>query len=125
MTLSLIARQVMSCLILSLLAVPSFAQTTATANYPTRPLRLLIAYAPGGATDIVGRLLAQELSLQLGQTVVVENRAGGGTLLATEALRKATPDGYTLLFGTNAFVITLCCTTPQRTIPSKILSRLL
>ena len=106
MTLSLIARQVMSCLILSLLAVPSFAQTTTTANYPTRPLRLLIAYAPGGATDIVGRLLAQELSLQLGQTVVVENRAGGGTLLATEALRKAAPDGYTLLFGTNAFVIT-------------------
>jgi tripartite-type tricarboxylate transporter receptor subunit TctC len=71
-------------------------------NYPTRALRLLIAYAPGGATDIVGRLLAQELSLQLGQTVVVENRAGGGTLLATEALRKAAPDGYTLLIGTNS-----------------------
>jgi tripartite-type tricarboxylate transporter receptor subunit TctC len=67
---------------------------------------LLIAYTPGGATDIVGRLLAQELSLQLGQAVVVENRAGGGTLLATETLRKAAPDGYTLLFGTNAFVIT-------------------
>ncbi len=106
MPLSLIARQVTSCLILSLLAVPCFAQTTTTANYPTRALRLLIAYTPGGATDIVGRLLAQELSLQLGQTVVVENRPGGGTLLATEALRKAAPDGYTLLFGTNAFVIT-------------------
>ena len=106
MPLSLIARQVTSCLLLSLLAVPCFAQTTTTANYPTRALRLLIAYTPGGATDIVGRLLAQELSLQLGQTVVVENRPGGGTLLATEALRKAAPDGYTLLFGTNAFVIT-------------------
>jgi tripartite-type tricarboxylate transporter receptor subunit TctC len=67
---------------------------------------LLIAYTPGGATDIVGRLLAQELSQQLGQAVVVENRPGGGTLLATETLRKTAPDGYTLLFGTNAFVIT-------------------
>jgi tripartite-type tricarboxylate transporter receptor subunit TctC len=100
------ARKVSFYLILSLLTTPCFAQTTTAANYPTRALRLLIAYAPGGATDIVGRLLAQELSLQLGQTVVVENRAGGGTLLATEALRKAAPDGYTLLFGTNAFVIT-------------------
>ena len=105
MTFLQLARRVLSHLTLCALAAPCFAQSTA-ANYPTRALRLLIAYAPGGATDIVGRLLAQELSLQLGQAVVVENRAGGGTLLATEALRRAAPDGYTLLFGTNAFVIT-------------------
>ena len=105
MTYLQLARRVLSHLTLCALAAPCFAQSTA-ANYPTRALRLLIAYAPGGATDIVGRLLAQELSLQLGQAVVVENRAGGGTLLATEALRRAAPDGYTLLFGTNAFVIT-------------------
>jgi tripartite-type tricarboxylate transporter receptor subunit TctC len=105
MTFFLIARRLLTCLALFSVAAPSFAQPT-TMNYPTRALRLLIAYTPGGATDIVGRLLAQELSLQLGQTVVVENRAGGGTLLATEALRKSAPDGYTLLFGTNAFVIT-------------------
>ena len=105
MTFLQLARRVLSHLALCALAAPCFAQSTA-ANYPTRALRLLIAYAPGGATDIVGRLLAQELSLQLGQAVVVENRAGGGTLLATEALRRAAPDGYTLLFGTNAFVIT-------------------
>lgn len=105
MTFLQLSRRVLSHLTLCALAAPCFAQSTA-ANYPTRALRLLIAYAPGGATDIVGRLLAQELSLQLGQAVVVENRAGGGTLLATEALRRAAPDGYTLLFGTNAFVIT-------------------
>lgn len=105
MTFLQLARRVLSLLTLCALAAPCFAQSTA-ASYPTRALRLLIAYAPGGATDIVGRLLAQELSLQLGQAVVVENRAGGGTLLATEALRRAAPDGYTLLFGTNAFVIT-------------------
>ena len=105
MTFLRIARRLLSCLALCSVAAPCFAQST-TANYPTRALRLLIAYTPGGATDIVGRLLAQELSLQLGQAVIVENRAGGGTLLATEALRKAVPDGYTLLFGTSAFVIT-------------------
>jgi tripartite-type tricarboxylate transporter receptor subunit TctC len=75
-------------------------------EYPDRPIRLLIAYAPGGATDIVGRMLAQELSGILGQPVVVENRAGGGTLLATETVKRSQPDGYTLLFATNAFVIT-------------------
>ncbi len=105
MTFLRIARRILSQVTLCAIAGPCFAQST-TINYPTRPVRLLIAYTPGGATDIVGRLLAQELSQQLGQAVVVENRAGGGTLLATETLRKAAPDGYTLLFGTNAFVIT-------------------
>lgn len=98
-------RRIFCYLLLCGLTAPCFAQPSAS-TYPTRAVRLLIAYAPGGATDIVGRLLAQELSTLLGQAVVVENRAGGGTLLATEALRKASPDGYTLLFGTNAFVIT-------------------
>ncbi len=105
MTFLRIARRILSQLTLCAIAGPCFAQST-TINDPTRAVRLLIAYTPGGATDIVGRLLAQELSQQLGQAVVVENRAGGGTLLATETLRKAAPDGYTLLFGTNAFVIT-------------------
>ena len=91
---------------LALVAICFVTPCAAQTSYPTRAIRLLIAYTPGGATDIVGRLLAQELSVALGQSVIVENRAGGGTLLATEALRKAPADGYTLLFGTNAFVIT-------------------
>ncbi|VCU68253.1 Tripartite tricarboxylate transporter family receptor [Pigmentiphaga humi] len=75
-------------------------------GFPTHPLRLVVAYAPGGATDIVGRMFAQEMSESLGQTVVLENRAGGGTLVGTESVKRSPADGYTLLFGTNAFVIT-------------------
>lgn len=76
------------------------------AAFPNKPVRLIVAYAPGGATDIVARMLAQELTPLLGQSVIVENRAGGGTLVGTESIKRANPDGYSLLFGTNAFVIT-------------------
>ena len=74
-------------------------------SWPARPLSLVVAYAPGGATDIVARLLAQELSTGLGQQVVVENKAGGGTVVGTQAVKNAAPDGHTLFFGTNAYVI--------------------
>lgn len=74
--------------------------------FPDKPIRLIVAYAPGGATDIVARMLAQELTPLMGQSVIVENRAGGGTLVGTESIKRANPDGYSLLFGTNAFVIT-------------------
>ena len=87
------------------IVIPTQAQAQAQ-TFPDKPIRMIIAYAPGGATDIVGRLLAQELTQILGQSVIVENRAGGGTLVATEMVKRAPADGYTLLFGTNAFVIT-------------------
>lgn len=74
--------------------------------FPDKPIRLIVAYAPGGATDIVARMLSQELTALLGQSVIVENRAGGGTLVGTDSIKRANPDGYSLLFGTNAFVIT-------------------
>jgi tripartite-type tricarboxylate transporter receptor subunit TctC len=80
--------------------------TAQAQTFPDKPIRMIIGYAPGGATDIVGRLLAQELSQILGQSVIVENRAGGGTLVATETVKRSPADGYTLLFGTNAFIIT-------------------
>ena len=75
-------------------------------EFPDKPLRLVVAYAPGGATDIVARMLAQELTQILGQSVIVENKAGGGTLVGSDSVRRALADGYTLLFGTNAFIIT-------------------
>lgn len=68
-------------------------------NWPQRPLRLLVAYAPGGGTDNVARVLAARLQAVLGQPVVVENKPGAGGNLATEAAASARPDGYTLLMG--------------------------
>jgi tripartite-type tricarboxylate transporter receptor subunit TctC len=72
--------------------------------WPSRPLRLLIPFSAGGTTDLIGRLMAQWLSERLGQTVVVENKPGGGTNIAVQAVVNAPPDGYTMLFivSTNA-----------------------
>ena len=75
--------------------------------YPARPLSLLIGYAPGGLTDVMVRMIAERLGRELGQTVVVENRSGGGTSIASTAVAQARPDGYTLLIGTNSLAINL------------------
>src|SRR5664279_1869108 len=66
-------------------------------TYPTRPIRLIIGYTPGGSADLTARLMGQWLSERLGQPFVIENRPGGGTNIATEAVVRAAPDGYTLL----------------------------
>ena len=76
-------------------AAPAFAQ-----SYPTKPVRMIIPFPPGGATDIVGRVLAQKLSDQLGQSVVVENRPGAGGAIGSEMTAKAAPDGYTIQMAT-------------------------
>ncbi|MCI4427833.1 MAG: tripartite tricarboxylate transporter substrate binding protein [Burkholderiales bacterium] len=76
--------------------------TFAQASYPDKPLRLIVGFAPGGSTDIVGRIVAQRLSERLGQTVNVENRAGAGGTLGADAAAKSAPDGYTLTLGTTS-----------------------
>ena len=74
-----------------------FTASAAVAQYPERPVRVLVGYPPGGGTDLVARLVAQPLSERWKQPVVVENRPGANAIIATEAVVKAKPDGYTLL----------------------------
>lgn len=78
-------------------ASPSFAQEDASRGYPAKPVRLIVAFAVGGGTDIMARVAARELSTALGQSVVVENRPGTLAIAGTELVAKAAPDGYTLL----------------------------
>jgi tripartite-type tricarboxylate transporter receptor subunit TctC len=83
-------------------ALPVMPRPAMAQAYPSRPIRLLVGFPPGGSTDILARLMGQWLSERLGQPFVVENRAGAGTNIATEALVNAPPDGYTLLLTTGA-----------------------
>src|SRR5690606_36459904 len=71
----------------------------ASADYPNKPVRLIVPYAPGGATDVIGRVVAQHLSTSLGQQFVVENRAGAGGSIGAGQVAKSAPDGYTLMLG--------------------------
>ena len=74
----------------------------AQADYPNKPVKLIVGFAPGGSTDIIGRLIAQKLGERLGQPVVVENRAGAGGTIGGDVTAKAPPDGYTLTLGTTS-----------------------
>jgi tripartite-type tricarboxylate transporter receptor subunit TctC len=80
----------------------AFAGTRAAAqSYPTRPIRMIVPFPPGGPIDTMGRMVANDLSNRLGQQVIVDNRAGAGSTLGTKTAAAAEPDGYTLLFGSS------------------------
>ncbi len=91
------SRRTAICLIaMGISAIASIGGVSA-ADYPTRPVRWVVGYPPGGATDIIARLIGQRLSERLGQPFVIENKPGAGNNIATEAVVNAEPDGYTLL----------------------------
>src|SRR6202140_4501167 len=78
-------------------ALPALSPIARAQTYPTRPVRIIVGYAAGGAPDIFARLIGQWLSERLGQPFVIENRPGAGGNVGTEAVVRASPDGYTLL----------------------------
>lgn len=93
---------VAACVGLAPALAPSAAHAQQAQAYPTKPIRLLIGFAPGGPTDAVMRMVAQEMGTTLGQTVVVENKPGANSMIATNEVGRAAPDGYTLLGSTLA-----------------------
>ena len=95
----LIKNIAMSAVAISALIVPAFAA------YPDKPIKMMIGYAPGSSTDIVGRMIANDLSIALKQPIIVENRGGAAGSLAADAVAKSAPDGYTILFAQNGLAI--------------------
>ncbi len=93
----MISRRTAICLTAIGLSMTASIGTAQAADYPTRPVRWVVGYPPGGATDIIARLIGQRLSERLGQQFVIENKPGAGNNIATEAVINAEPDGYTLL----------------------------
>lgn len=86
------------------LAAPALGQEDPT-RYPTKPIRLVVGFAAGGGNDIIARVYGQKLSESLGQPVIIENKPGGGAIVATEYVAKSPPDGYTLLMGASSLSI--------------------
>ena len=84
-------------LVASCLALAAQAQTA----WPSKPVKLVVAFPPGGVADVMARVVSQPLSEALGQPVIIENRAGAGSMVGAEAAARAPADGYTLYFGTN------------------------
>ena len=105
-------RKVIQRTSLALFFATALISASAQTVYPTKPVRLIVPFAPGGGTDIVARLLAQKLTEAFGQNVIVDNRAGGGGTLGVETTVRATPDGYTAIimsgsYATNAAIYKL------------------
>jgi len=91
--------------LIAIAAMTSASAQEDSAKYPTKPIRIIVGFAAGGGNDIIARVFGQKLSEDLGQPVIVENKPGGGAIVATEYVAKAPPDGYTLLVGASGMAI--------------------
>ena len=100
-----LSKIVLGALLAAAVALPLSSALAASDGYPAKPVRFIIAFAPGGSTDIVGRLIAAKLSERLGKQFVPENRSGGGGTLGAEMVATSAPDGHTLLFTSAALAI--------------------
>jgi tripartite-type tricarboxylate transporter receptor subunit TctC len=100
MTWSKTRRITLGALLAAASALPAAAQ-----DYPSRPVRIIVPFAPGGSADVYGRFVAQRLQEALGQNFVIDNRPGGGSVIGTDAVAKAAPDGYTLLLMSNTHTV--------------------
>ncbi|MEO5669401.1 MAG: tripartite tricarboxylate transporter substrate-binding protein, partial [Ramlibacter sp.] len=98
--MSLVLRSIVCA---SLLAIPAGAAIAQA--YPSKPVKLIVPFAPGGFTDVVARILGQKLSISMGQQFVVENKAGAGSTIGTDFVAKSPADGYTLLMVSSTHVI--------------------
>ncbi|WP_459618535.1 Bug family tripartite tricarboxylate transporter substrate binding protein [Bordetella sp. 2513F-2] len=100
-----LTRRAVSCLGTALACIAISLSSQARAEYPDRPIQLIVPYSVGGPTDVAARVMAQELSQRIGQNIVVMSMPGAGGVIGTEYVNRAKPDGYTLLFAVNSMAI--------------------
>jgi tripartite-type tricarboxylate transporter receptor subunit TctC len=91
----------------ALFVLAAFSTTSSAQSYPTKPIRFLVPFGPGGVGDITARVVAQKIGASLGQQIVVDNRPGAGGIVASELVAKAAPDGYTVLLLNNAHAVSM------------------
>ena len=82
-----------------------FAGNASAQTYPTKPIRVIVAFAPGGPADVMARLIAQRMPQILGQSLIIENKAGAGGTIGARAAAESEPDGYTLLLGNTSTLV--------------------
>jgi tripartite-type tricarboxylate transporter receptor subunit TctC len=87
------------------LAIACYATAAAAQTYPSKPIKLIVPYTPGSPVDVLARVVTQQVSARLGQSIVIDNRPGAGTTIGTKLAANADPDGYTLLIGATSFIL--------------------
>ncbi|HUL93326.1 MAG TPA: tripartite tricarboxylate transporter substrate binding protein [Burkholderiales bacterium] len=91
--------------VLALAVLSALSGGTSAQNYPARPVKILVGFAAGGPTDVIARIVAQDMTASLGQSFIVENRPGANAIIATEVVAHAAPDGYTTLFSSLSLLV--------------------